>query len=145
MYYEKNHGLEVRLRPEDKYCKPALARSVPVTNMVIRVRRRRRKEEGGREEEGGDRSERSECHVEVLGLVKQNFEFTGIHMHNMVRMYTHIVHVLTNSKHVAQFLRTSHGFFNECFVTLSKHTLCSHVSPYYPVQVWLTTRCYLLG
>ena len=87
MYYEKNHSLEARLRPEDKYCKPALARSVPVTNMVLRVRRRRWKKcKGGGEgeEEGEDQSVRVRgpgCHVEVLGLVKQNFEFTGIYTH----------------------------------------------------------------
>jgi general transcription factor 3C polypeptide 5 (transcription factor C subunit 1) len=84
VYYEKNHSLEARLRPEDKYCKPALARSVPVTNMVLRVRRRRWKKcKGGGEgeEEGEDQSVRvggPGCHVEVLGLVKQNFEFTGM-------------------------------------------------------------------
>lgn len=92
MQFEKKHGLEARFRPEDKYCKPVLARSVPVTNIVLRVRRRRQKkggrvgEEGGAEGAGGgeveERNEREgrreqECHVEVLGLVKNNFEFTG--------------------------------------------------------------------
>lgn len=84
VHYEKNHALEVRLRPEDKYCKPALARCVPVTNIVLRVRRKRHKKsgslrDGGREEgmgrENGSRGR--ECQVEVLGLVKVNFEFTG--------------------------------------------------------------------
>ena len=84
VYYEKKRGLEVRLRPEDKYCKPAIASSVPVTNMVLRVRRRRRKGMDGCGGEGGEgESERfrgPECQVEVLGLVRQNFEFTGIYV-----------------------------------------------------------------
>lgn len=84
VHYEKKHALEARLRPEDKYCKPALARCVPVTNIVLRVRRRRHKgvRDGGRvgvmeEEEGQDGKSGPECQVEVLGLVKTNFEFTG--------------------------------------------------------------------
>lgn len=81
MHYEKNHALEVRLRPEDRYCKPALARCVPVTNIVLRVQRRRhKKSESGRREEGTGQKNGArgpECQVEVLGLVKVNFEFTG--------------------------------------------------------------------
>ena len=98
MYYEKNHGLEVRLRPEDKYCKPALARSVPVTNIVLRVRRKRRKkEDSGGEGEGRERSKVLACHVEVVGLVKQNFEFTGIHSHAYVHTHAcNMQHILTN-------------------------------------------------
>lgn len=76
-YYEKNQSLEVRLRPEDKFCKPAQARSVPVTNLVLRVRRRRRRVSEGEGPVEGDGSQASVCNVEVLGLVKQNFEFTG--------------------------------------------------------------------
>ena len=78
-HYEKNHGLEVRLRPEDLYCKPALAHSIPVTNMVLRVRRRRRRQRKGGgvgegDSEGGGEPEYS---VEVLGLVNHSYEFTG--------------------------------------------------------------------
>lgn len=78
VYNEKHHALEVRLRPEDRFCKPALAQSVPVTNMVLRVRRRKQRKNGG-EEDG--RREGSECRVDILGMVKQSYEFSGIHLH----------------------------------------------------------------
>ncbi|XP_064395754.1 general transcription factor 3C polypeptide 5-like isoform X2 [Halichondria panicea] len=42
---ESGAALEMRFRPEDRYCKPALAREDKVTNLVLRVRRRRRQGE----------------------------------------------------------------------------------------------------
>ena len=55
----KSHGLEARLRPEDRYCKPTIARATRVTSLVLRVKRRRSKAKtpgqkelaAGREEE----------------------------------------------------------------------------------------------
>ena len=79
VYHEKNHVLEAWLRPEDRYCKPVVGRPLPVTNLVLRVRRKK----GGRrgEEGGGGASEgstaRSDCQVEVLGMVNQTYEFRG--------------------------------------------------------------------
>ncbi|CAI8016260.1 General transcription factor 3C polypeptide 5 [Geodia barretti] len=35
VYYEKTHVLEARLRPEDRFCKPVVGRSLPVTNLLL--------------------------------------------------------------------------------------------------------------
>ena len=101
----------MRFRPEDVYCKPAIARSKQVTNLVLKIRRRkiRRPGEehlgggggGGGEEASGARSDaegggeggggegegsRKEgslpvCSVEVVGLVKTSYEFSGTQVH----------------------------------------------------------------
>ena len=76
VYYEKTHMLEARLRPEDRFCKPLVGKSQPVTNLVLRVRRSRHRR--GREEGGGANEGPRDCQVEVLGVVKQAFEFKGI-------------------------------------------------------------------
>ena len=93
--------LELRFRPEDVYCKPAVARSTQATNIVLRVRRRRsqrkpgeKQGEGEVERERGGGSGRGggggggerlgkgdgqpECSVEVVGLVKSSYDFPGI-------------------------------------------------------------------
>ena len=76
--------LEARFRPEDRFSKPAVARPVSVTSMVLRVRRRRRR---GKE---GERGERLQCQVEILGMVKQSYEFTGMYIHCILCVYMHM-------------------------------------------------------
>ena len=80
-HFQKSSALELRFRPEDRYCRSAVARLCPVTNLVLRVRRRKRKNGvGEREGEGREREEEEEeeCSVEVLGVVKNSFEFEGV-------------------------------------------------------------------
>ena len=61
--------LELRFRPEDHFCKPAVARMKTVTNIVLKVKRHKRKGSNG----GTD----WEYTAEVLGTVTKCFEFTG--------------------------------------------------------------------
>ncbi len=62
----------MRFRPEDRYCKPALAREDKVTNLVLRVRRRRRQ---GESNGGGD----YEYSTELMGIANKSFHFPGSH------------------------------------------------------------------
>ncbi len=61
----------MRFRPEDRYCKPALAREDKVTNLVLRVRRRRRQE--GESDGGGE----YEYSTELMGIANKIFHFPG--------------------------------------------------------------------
>lgn len=61
--------LELRFRPEDHFCKPAVARMKTVTNIVLKVKRHKRKGSNG----GTD----WEYTAEVMGTVTKCFEFTG--------------------------------------------------------------------
>ena len=89
----------MRFRPEDQYCKPAVARSNKTSCLVLKVKRKwRSKVEGngviGREEGTGDQSSQSnercqgkECEgvneeydytAELIGVVNTMFQFPGI-------------------------------------------------------------------
>lgn len=88
-YFHKYHHLELKLRPEDAYCRPAVAREKKVTNLILRVKRKKR--EGGhssgashpssstveQKDEDGERSGGHGYCAEVLGLVNTSFEFPG--------------------------------------------------------------------
>lgn len=66
--------MELRFRPDDRYCKPAIAREEKVTNLMLRVRRRRRQRgcEGCK-----DGREDSEYSVELLGIANKLLHFPG--------------------------------------------------------------------
>ena len=98
-HFEKNQRLEVKLRPEDIYCKPVFSRATKVSNLVLRVKKRRRRtmgrgEDGGvreGEEEGGqtllatpgemmqegESQTEYEYSAEVLGVVNTSYTFSG--------------------------------------------------------------------
>ncbi len=63
--------LEMRYRPEDRYCKPTVAREEKVTNLVLKVRRRKAQTDDGAER-------KHEYSVELLGIANENYHFPGI-------------------------------------------------------------------
>ena len=48
-HFDKNRHLEVRFRPEDQYCKPAVARAKKSSCLVLKVKRKRRLKSGERQ------------------------------------------------------------------------------------------------
>lgn len=104
-YFEKNERLEAKFRPEDQFCKPAVARANKTSNLVLKVKRKRRLKVseggaswGGRENGedmlgGGDQpalgeasrsegeggKEEYDYSAELLGVVNTTFQFQGTH------------------------------------------------------------------
>ena len=102
----------MRFRPEDQYCKPAVARSKKSSYLVLKVKRRRRLKRqidrdsdsetpAAQEGSGADRLEGKDegydYSAELLGVANTVYTFSGnyISQDNMIRvMYTRLhVHV----------------------------------------------------
>ena len=97
-HFEKNQRLEVKLRPEDIYCKPVFSRATKVSNLVLRVKKRRRRtvDGGGGEGEGGqtllatpdeimqqgEPKADYEYSAEVLGVVNTSYTFSGTYTYS---------------------------------------------------------------
>ena len=101
-HFEKNQRLEVKLRPENIYCKPVFSRATKVSNLVLRVKKRRRRtvrrevDGGGREGgEGqtllatpgemmqqGEPKADYEYSAEVLGVVNTSYTFSGTYTYS---------------------------------------------------------------
>ena len=102
----------MRFRPEDQYCKPAVARTNKTSSLVLKVKRKRRAKssEGqsdGREEDkknGGPSSSEAtlagdcqgesktveyEYSAELLGVVNTVFQFPGVYIYTYI--YVNII------------------------------------------------------
>lgn len=73
---ESTVPLEMRFRPEDRYCKPAVAREEKVTSLVLKVKRRKAKSDDGV-------GRIDEYSVELLGIANKNYHFPGRYCMNV--------------------------------------------------------------
>lgn len=70
--------LELRFRPDDSYCKPAIARQSKPCCLALKIKRRKKREQplgsNGRNESDNNVYEYS---AELLGTVNMQFDFIG--------------------------------------------------------------------
>ena len=70
--------LEVKFRPDDKFCKPAMSKTVKGTNLILRVKRKKGGEPGVSCNNRASK-ENSKCKysLELIGVANKIYQFSG--------------------------------------------------------------------
>lgn len=71
--------LEVKFRPDDQFCKPAISKTIRRSSLILKVKRKKRKEAFSAlsKSETSDENVKYDYAVELMGVANKTYQFTG--------------------------------------------------------------------
>jgi hypothetical protein len=79
--------LELRFRPSDRYCAPALSKTTVVSNLVLKVKRRRKASSHSVTTEPGTKQVQYEYSAELMGICNKTYIFAGMYADMKLNMF----------------------------------------------------------
>lgn len=71
---------EVKFRPDDRFCKPAVSRTVCGTSLILKVKRRKERDTSALCNSETMENVKSEYSVELMGVANKIYQFSGAMM-----------------------------------------------------------------
>ena len=82
--------VELKFRPSDQYCKPAVSKAVVGSNLVLKVKRRKNGLESDKSSttEGKEKGVDFHYSVELIGICNKTYQFTGTQLCTVFHSYS---------------------------------------------------------